>query len=145
MTPAICKKYIEGSPSYKQDNGLVNYIFNFRGRSPNLKLLLPAEPFYISAYKVLNPTNEPNYDNKTQLDWLKEFAQNDGRKAVLLWLGNNNVLGTVLGLKTFRSPGKATKLSLWGDTTPSNAHEYQRQQGGICGILMTLVLSLNTC
>ena len=65
----------------------------------------PNAPFYRAMNKVLNPSQQPEYDQLSALDWLaahvEGLADSDeepGVENLLLWLGNNNVLGTVLSL-----------------------------------------------
>jgi hypothetical protein len=50
---------------------------------------------------VLNPSLDPQYDRHSQLEWLREHATEEGEgvENLLLWLGANNALGTVVGLK----------------------------------------------
>lgn len=61
-------------------------------------------PFHRIALKVLNPKLEESKQTFSQLDWLGFHAQNEGVENLLLWLGNNNALGTVLGLEIKITP-----------------------------------------
>jgi hypothetical protein len=49
--------------------------------------------FYRTALKVLSPNLDRNY---TQLDWLRHHARTRGIENLLLWLGNNNAMKTIL-------------------------------------------------
>lgn len=79
ITPALCADYIDHSKN-KKDNtfGMVD------------------ESFLRTAYTVLASETENNF---TQLDWLKHHHQKEGVENLILWLGANNALGTVLSLK----------------------------------------------
>jgi hypothetical protein len=57
--------------------------------------------FYRSALKVLSPNLDCNY---TQLDWLKHHAQKRGVENLILWLGSNNALKTILTFKIAQTP-----------------------------------------
>jgi lysophospholipase L1-like esterase len=61
---------------------------------------LPSDAFYRSAFRVLNPANAPEAMDRAALDWLAHYAEADadGVENLLLWLGANNALGTVLHL-----------------------------------------------
>lgn len=77
INPDLCRSYITTSPNQK-DNwwGMVD------------------ESFLRTAYTVLAAGG----DNFSQLDWLQHHHQTEGVENVILWLGANNALGTVLGL-----------------------------------------------
>ncbi|WP_017297001.1 hypothetical protein [Nodosilinea nodulosa] len=83
VTSAYCDKTI------RRDEGwLENDFFG-----------LPSAPMYRTAKQVLNP----NFDNRkatwTQLHNLKAIVQQDGQlDALILWLGANDCLGTVVNL-----------------------------------------------
>lgn len=69
------------------------------------------QPFYRSVNRVLNPSQQPAYDPLSTLDWLREHItptglsdNTGGVENLLLWLGNNNVLGTALSLKPEQTP-----------------------------------------
>lgn len=55
------------------------------------------ESLHRTAYKVLGSGATGN--SYTQLDWLEHHHQQQGIENVILWLGANNALGTVLDLK----------------------------------------------
>jgi hypothetical protein len=88
VTPAHCKEMIAGAPG---------------GRD---SFLLPNASFYRTALKVLNPSLDHKYDDHSQLKWLEEHATNpnEGVENLILWLGANNALGTIVGLKVNPTP-----------------------------------------
>ena len=65
----------------------------------------PSRTMYRVAQKVLNPSNDPRYESYTQLAWVRHHAENEGLENLIVWLGANNALGTVLNLKVQRTPG----------------------------------------
>jgi hypothetical protein len=65
----------------------------------------PDNPFYRTALKVLNPSLKPKYDDFSQMSWLEKHAtEKDGLENLVLWLGANNALGTVVHLKIKQTP-----------------------------------------
>jgi hypothetical protein len=88
VTPAECEHIIANAPG--------------GGES----FLLPNATFYRTALKVLNPSLDPQYDDYSQLRWLEEHAANpnEGVENIILWLGANNALGTIVGLKVNQTP-----------------------------------------
>lgn len=68
----------------------------------------PSAPFYRTALKVLNPTLKRKYAKFSALKWLDTHAKEDGVENLVLWLGANNALGTVLNLKIRRTPNDST-------------------------------------
>lgn len=83
VTSAYCDKTI-----HRDEGWLENDFFG-----------LPSAPMYRTAKQVLNP----NFDNRkatwTQLHNLKAIVQRDGQlDALILWLGANDCLGTVVNL-----------------------------------------------
>jgi len=80
---------------------------------------------YRTALKILNPSLDPAFDKFTQLSWLKLHATGTGEDGkpvkdrdnkkvggtgvenLILWLGANNALGTVINLKINQTPNKA--------------------------------------
>lgn len=66
----------------------------------------PADAFYRTALKVLNPSLDSRYDDHSQIKWLEEHAANpdEGVENLILWLGANNALGTVISLKIEQTP-----------------------------------------
>lgn len=81
IKPSICRKLISQSDS-NGDNffGMVN------------------ESLLRTAHKVLESGSPENKDF-SQLDWLAHHHEKVGVENVILWLGANNALGTVLDLK----------------------------------------------
>jgi hypothetical protein len=66
----------------------------------------PNAPFYRAVNTVLNPSQRAAYDKLSPLGWLEthvgglpDSAEKPGVENLILWLGNNNVLGTVLSLQ----------------------------------------------
>jgi hypothetical protein len=97
VTPAICQEIIANEPG--------------GGES----FFLPNAAFYRTALKVLNPSLESRYDEHSQLKWLEAHAANpnEGVENLILWLGANNALGTVVGLKvkqTLNDPNRRPHL-----------------------------------
>lgn len=93
--------------------------------SDNIISLGADNPMYRTALKVLNPSLDPAFDDFSQLSWLKLHATgtgDDGKTVkdrsrqpvdgaagvenLILWLGSNNALGTVLKLKINQTPNK---------------------------------------
>lgn len=93
VTPAECEERIAREPG--------------GGES----FFLPNAAFYRTALKVLNPSLDSRYDNHSQLMWLEEHAAspNEGVENLILWLGANNALGTVVGLKVKQTPNDANR------------------------------------
>jgi hypothetical protein len=93
VTPAECKERIAREPG--------------GGES----FFLPNAAFYRTALKVLNPSLDSAYEDHSQLKWLEEHAANpdEGVENLLLWLGANNALGTVVGLKVKQTPNDANQ------------------------------------
>jgi hypothetical protein len=81
ITPDLCRKYISASEN-KKDNilGMVD------------------QSLLRTALTVLEAGSEKGIKNASQLDWLKYHHQNEGVENLILWLGANNALGTVLSL-----------------------------------------------
>jgi hypothetical protein len=80
---------------------------------------------YRTALKVLNPSLDIDFDDFSQIDWLRIHATGKGKgtdKAIvgnqekkvvgegvenlILWLGANNALGTVISLRINQTPNK---------------------------------------
>ncbi len=81
-----------------------------------------AKSFYITAAKVLNPSGAPTFDDYSQLDWLHHHVTHGGVENLVIWLGSNNVLGTILDMKV----DSATTTP--GDGTPHLMTHIQRSQ-----------------
>lgn len=89
VTPELCRQEIA---KQKQDRG-------------NNFLQGANAAFHRIALKVLEP-NLQQPRNYSQLDWLGHHAKTEGVENLLLWLGNNNALGTVLGLNIKLTPNQ---------------------------------------
>ncbi len=65
----------------------------------------PSDAFYRNAFRVLNPNNDRARDDYSQLRWLEHYASEDpdGVENLVLWLGANNALGTVLHMELHRT------------------------------------------
>ncbi len=89
LTPDLCKLHIDKS-DMSGDNtfGVVN------------------EALHRTAYKVLG--SGALQSNFSQLDWLKHHHTKEGVENVILWLGANNALGTVLDLKINQTSSDGT-------------------------------------
>lgn len=68
-------------------------------------LNVASEPFSRNAFRVLNPNAKPEYMGYSAISWLQHHASQSGIENVILYLGANNALGTVLSLKIKPSPG----------------------------------------
>jgi hypothetical protein len=91
VTPSLCKREIDLAQS-APGSGVV--------------LAGPSAAFYRTALKVLNPSLSEEYDEFTQLDWLRHHADAPaGVENLVLWLGANNALGTVVALDIRQTPG----------------------------------------
>ncbi|MGI0487131.1 hypothetical protein ACN4EK_16945 [Pantanalinema rosaneae CENA516] len=67
-------------------------------------------PFHRVALKVLNPTLDKSKQSFSQLDWLGFHTENEGVENLILWLGNNNALSTVLELDIKITPNHPNYL-----------------------------------
>ena len=76
---------------------------------------LPSNAFYRSAMRILNPGGNASYTaNKyrSQLEWLRQYTEMDsGVENLVLWLGSNNALGTVLHMKIEEPPQSVTTFA----------------------------------
>jgi len=59
--------------------------------------------FYRTALKVLSPNLDCNF---SQLDWLSLHAGREGVENLVLWLGINNALGTLVTLRMRQTPNE---------------------------------------
>jgi hypothetical protein len=75
----------------------------------------PNESLVRTALKVLNPSLKKEHNKKSQLDWLDYHVQNGGIENVIVWLGANNALGTIVDLSINYSPGKGETATLSRD------------------------------
>lgn len=71
------------------------------------------QSFLRTALRVLNPQLLPEHDDKSQLDWLKFHSEREGVENVIVWLGANNALGTILDLniQSTKGHGKITTVA----------------------------------
>ena len=83
LTPAICRQEIAKANKKSGKDGFLS---------------VPNASFYRTALRVLNPSLDPSHDDKSQIAWLKHHASSRGVENVILWLGQNNALGTVVSL-----------------------------------------------
>lgn len=88
VTPSLC---LEG-------------IARAQGRSRDGFLGSPSAPFYRSALRMLNPTLNPEHQDKSQLDWVAQSARNGGIENLIVCLGANNCLGTMIDLEVRDTP-----------------------------------------
>lgn len=72
--------------------------------------------FLRTALRVLNPQLLKEHDGKSQLDWLKYHSAKEGVENVIIWLGANNALGTIVDLKINFTEGKGKITSIPSDT-----------------------------
>ncbi|MBL8027254.1 MAG: hypothetical protein JNL74_12620 [Fibrobacteres bacterium] len=91
ITPDVCRKMIGRSWIGEVTDGF---------------LANPSAFIYRTGLKVL----DPNLDcNRSQLDWLEYHASGEGVENLLLWLGANNALKTVVTLKIKESPNNPSR------------------------------------
>jgi hypothetical protein len=61
---------------------------------------LPNRRFERTAHAVLNPSRDPMFNDHSQLEWLKHHhVDGDGVENLVLWLGSNNALGTIVRME----------------------------------------------
>jgi hypothetical protein len=65
---------------------------------------MPAMPMHRSAMRVLNPACSPARDHGTMLDNLRGLAEVEPIDMLIVWLGANDCLGTVLTLEIAEMP-----------------------------------------
>ncbi|MGF7213786.1 hypothetical protein GGE65_008436 [Skermanella aerolata] len=64
---------------------------------------LPNRGFERIAHAVLNPSRNPAFNDYSQLRWLRHHHENEGVENLILWLGSNNALGTVVRMEIRRT------------------------------------------
>ena len=80
VTPQMCLERIAGDPD--QNDGV---------------FALPNRRFERTAHAVLNPSRNPEFNDFSQLEWLRHHhVKGDGVENLILWLGSNNALGTIV-------------------------------------------------
>lgn len=89
------------------------------------------------ARRVLNPARLDTRLDDTQLDVARKIRERDGEiENLIVWLGANNVLGTVFTESVVEtrehSPGPGSKYTLW--TKGAFADEYEKLMAGIDAI-----------
>ena len=60
---------------------------------------LPSAPMYRTALRVLNPKLRLERNTWTQLDNLQHISETEGVENLIIWLGSNDCLDTVVSLK----------------------------------------------
>ena len=94
VTPELCHQQIA--------------LDNARGGARDNTFATPNASFYRTALHVLNPSRDNKYDEFSALQWLEEHATNKtgegGVENLILWLGSNNALGTILDLEIVETP-----------------------------------------
>ena len=65
---------------------------------------LPSAPMYRTAHKVLNPGNQKSKKTWTQIDNLEKLQKQERVENLILWLGANDCLGTVINLQLKEMP-----------------------------------------
>jgi len=83
VTPKLCTEMIDKDRGFIEDD--------FFGT--------PSAPMYRTARRVFNPGNDPARDAAGQLDNLEALAAEEDIDLLLLWLGPNDALGTVMALE----------------------------------------------
>ncbi|MDP9317320.1 MAG: lipase [Chloroflexota bacterium] len=78
---------------------------------------LPSAPMYRTARRILNPRLRPEREEWTMLDNLKQIVQEEPVENLIIWLGSNDALGTVLNLE-FKPMGTTN--------VPSDPHQRRR-------------------
>jgi hypothetical protein len=88
VSATVCKERIRDEP----------------GGGPSF--FVPNAAFYRTALKIVNPSLDPQYDEYSQISWLEKHATDseEGVENLILWLGANNALGTIVGLKITPTP-----------------------------------------
>lgn len=93
-------------------------IENDEGMIENDFLGLPSAAMYRTAYNVLNPRDTRRRKNWTQITNLEEINDTEGVENLILWLGSNDCLGTVVSLKLNAMPED------FGSNDPQKRRQY---------------------
>jgi len=93
----------------------------------------PSQPRLRTAYRVLNPAQLPARRVDTQISVAKKIKQQDGEiENLIVWLGANNCLGTVVQLKMVETgdnpPGPNSTYTLWKPTAFRTEYEELARQ-----------------
>lgn len=127
VTPRICKAAINDAEGWIKDD--------FLG--------LPSAPMYRTAMRVLNPRQLKARNDFTQLTAFKDLVDTEGLDALILSLGANDCLGTVLSLE-IKDMAKASRVPAdpvqrtkrWNLTSQAQfADDYQTMASQIAAIL----------
>ncbi len=59
---------------------------------------LPSAPMYRTARRILNPRYRPDREDWTIIDNLAQISKEENIETLIIWLGSNDCLGTVLNL-----------------------------------------------
>ncbi|KDM93332.1 hypothetical protein [Photobacterium galatheae] len=95
VTPRLANTIVSGNGNSKSNN-------YFQGAS---------SPFYRNAYRTLNPTSNALHMDKSALSWLNFISDSEGIENIALWLGSNNVLGTIFDLDLSWTDGSGSILN----------------------------------
>ena len=99
VTPTLCYEQIA------KDNAKGGARDDFLGT--------PNASFYRTALEVLNPSRHGGFDAHHALRWLEAHATNEtgegGVENLILWLGSNNALGTILDLEISWTPNDPSR------------------------------------
>lgn len=129
VTPNLCKSVID---DYKNKDARSD---NFFGTA--------SDSFYRNAYRVLNPKGtdtESKFGSYSALRWLDHHSENEGIENLIIWLGANNALGTIINLdiKQSKGDGEPMKVSRverqenWNLWHPDDFRlEYQEMMGKV--------------
>lgn len=101
------------SDAWTVSQGLCAMMINkAKGTGTNDLLKGPSASFFRTAARVLNPRPLTNgeFNTYTAIDWLKYHCKETGIENVFLWLGANNVLGTITEMRLKQTPGDLSLL-----------------------------------
>ncbi|MGE5341283.1 MAG: hypothetical protein ACM3SY_07350 [Candidatus Omnitrophota bacterium] len=90
VTPDLCREHIDQC-SQTDDDGWLSCA---------------NAACYRSALKILDPNLNGNF---SQLDWLTHHAESEGVENLILWLGSNNAVRTILKLKIVETPNNPNR------------------------------------
>lgn len=88
VTPELCRRKIDAESIFSRMDGFLS--------GPNAYI-------FRTALKVLSPALDRNF---SQMDWLSYHATHGGVENLVLWLGANNALRTVVYLNINETPGR---------------------------------------
>ena len=132
ITPNLCREMIDDAEDVWFDDGILSG---------------PSGSFYRTALQVLNPSRKAEFNDYTQLHWLEHHVKQEGVENLILWLGNNSVLGTALDLQIRMTPndpnarpgtlshGQRTRRN-WNIWHPEDfRHDYEALISRVIGIM----------